>query len=188
MIMYLQLSSAFGNRVKLLVGGCSVLFLLSGDCNLKKKLLWDEFEWAFMRELPIHMADFDKVHEFDVAFQQVSTYNPEIYYPDKYMVGIYLPAGSQYERIHLLSRVNPFLEYTLLKSVSDMYQTDTTHLDVLARTHKNQLEAIVYRKVKSGTKGEQNLEFAMWKKEKILLYRNGFKTKLIEKWNSHLFN
>lgn len=186
--MYLSVSAALTNKIKLVTGACILLFFLAGDSNPRKKMLWEEFEWAFMREIPMDIAEFDKVHEFDVAFQQVSTYNQEIYYPDKYMIGIYKSVGNQFERIHLLSRVNPFLEYSMVKAVSDMYQTDSTYLDVLTRTHRNQLEAIVYRKVKPSEKAEQNLDFAMWKKEKIILKQKGFNTKLIERWNSHLFN
>jgi hypothetical protein len=186
--MYLYLGNTLADRIKVIFKFLLLLFLLAGDSNLRKKLLWDEFKWAFMRELPVEVANFDKVNEFDVAFQRVHTYTDDIYYPDKYIVGIYRPSSFRFERVHLLSRVNPFLEYSLVKSISDFYQTDSTYLDVLARTRKNQLEAIVYRKVKTGKDAERDMEYVMWKKEKIVLHTHGLKTRLIEKWNREMFN
>jgi hypothetical protein len=186
--MYLYLGNTLADRIKTILRYLLLLCLLGSDSNLRKKLLWNEFEWAFMRDLPQQMASFEKVNEFDVAFQQVNTYTDDAYYPDKYMVGVYNPSGFRFERVHLLSRVNPFLEYALVKKVSDLYQTDTTYLDVLARTRKNQLEAIVYRKVKPGIETEPDMQFVMWKKEKIFLHKDAVKTRLIEKWNKEMFN
>ena len=186
--MYLYLGKTLADRIKKLVRYLLLMCLLASDSNLRKKLLWDEFEWAFTRDLPIQLASFEKINEFDVAFQQVGTYTDDAHYSDKYIVGIYRPATFRFERVHLLSRVNPFLEYSLVKTVSDMYQTDSTYLDVLTRTRKNHLEAIVYRKVKSGTETESDMQFVMWKKEKILIHHDGLKIRLIDKWNKEMFN
>ncbi|QHT69679.1 hypothetical protein GXP67_25045 [Rhodocytophaga rosea] len=186
--MYLYLGHTLADRIKLIVRYLLLLCLLASDSNLRKKLLWDEFEWAFMRDLPIQMASFERINEFDIAFQQAGTYTEDANYADKYIVGIYSPVGFRFERIHLLSRVNPFLEYSLVKTVSDLYQSDTTYLDVLARTRKNHLEAIIYRKVKSGIETEPDMQFVMWKKEKILIQNKGLKIRLVERWNREMFN
>jgi hypothetical protein len=186
--MYLYFGNELAVRNKLVLTYLLFLCLLASDSNLKKKLLWDEFEWAFMREIPMQAASFEKVNEFDVVFQKVYTYSNDIYYPDKYIIGIYQPSGFRFERVHLLSRVNPFLEYALVKSISDLYQTDSTYLDVLARTRKNQLEAIIYRKIKNGKEKETDLKFIMWKKENIFLHNSGLKIRLVEKWNREMFD
>lgn len=186
--MWQYVNYRVADRIKLFIRWLIILLLLTGDTNLRKKILWEEFEWAFMQELPRSTAVSERVQEFDVVFQQASTYDQENYYPDRYMIGIYQHVNNRFERIHLLKRVNPFREYKLVKAISDLYQSDSTYLDVLMRNRKNELESIVYRKIKANKRTELDMEYIMWKKEKIFLGKNGFKTKLIEKWNSHLFN
>jgi hypothetical protein len=169
------------------------LFLLAGDANIRKEILWQEFEWAHMRELPSSMAHYQRLKEFDVVFQQLNSYEPETSYPYTYVIGLYKPSLGRFERTHLLSRVDPFEEYPLVKAVSDHYQTDTTYLDVLLRNSKNKLESVVYRKAKPGTiqadsRSEvSSEEYVMWKRERITLQNGHLTTRLIEKWNKERF-
>ena len=51
-------------RIKLFMWCLILLLLLTGDTNLRKKILWEEFEWAFMRQLPSSTAVFERVQEF----------------------------------------------------------------------------------------------------------------------------
>jgi hypothetical protein len=162
------------------------LCIISGDCNLRKEILWQEFEWAHMRDLPRRIAAYRRINNFDVVFQQANTYEADTYYPNTYLIGVN-PSSIQFERIHLLSRVNPFKEYELVKAISDHYQTDSTYMDVLLRNKKNVLQALVYRKIKPDKIEEPDNEYIMWRREKIIVKHDGFKTKLIEQWNSHLF-
>ena len=172
-----------------------VFFLLvtAGDSNVRKHTLWHEFEWAHMRELPASIAGYQRLREFDVVFQQQQTYEPETQYQHTFVIGKYNPSLGRFERTHLLSRVNPFTEYALVKAISDYYQTDTTYLDVLLRNRKNKLETVVFRKAKPesllAVKEEERErgEFVMWKKERIVLKDGHISAKLIEQWNKPLF-
>jgi hypothetical protein len=169
------------------------LFLLSGDANVRKQILWQEFAWAHMRDLPESMAHYRRLKEFDVVFQKSDIPRADALYPHTYVIGLYKPSLGRFERKHLLSRVNPFMEYGLVKAVSDHYHTDTTYLDVLLRDRKNRLESVVYRKAKPATllavAGEQVQEstYVMWKKERIVLQDGLLTTRLIEKWNKERF-
>jgi hypothetical protein len=169
------------------------LTLTAGDTNVRKQVLWQEFEWAHMRELPASMAGYNRLREFDIVFQQPYTYEPDTQFPHTYIVGMYKPSLGRFERTHLLSRVNPFTEYALVKAVSDYYQTDTTYLDVLLRNRKNTLESVVFRKAKPenlltvGEEERERSEFVMWKKERILIKDGHVSVRLIEQWNKQLF-
>ena len=170
-----------------ITGFLGIWLTISGDANLRKEILWQEFEWAHMRDLPCSIAAYERVKNFDVVFQRASTFEADMYYPNTYMVGIYNPYAIHYERVHLLSRVNPFKEYDLVKAISDHYQTDSTYMDVLIRNKKNVLQALVYRKIKPEKREYPDVEYIMWRREKIVTKKDGFKTRLIEQWNSHLF-
>ncbi len=169
------------------------LLLTAGDTNLRKKTLWQEFEWAHMRDLPASIAAYERLREFDIVFQQQQTYETDNQYPYTFVVGYYKTSLGRFERTHLLSRVNPFTEYELVKAVSDHYQTDTTYLDVLLRNRKNKLESVVYRKAKTANQSalsEQETErgeFVMWKKERILIKDGHLTTRLVEQWNKQMF-
>lgn len=170
-----------------ITGFIGLWLIISGDSNLRKEILWQEFEWAHMRDLPQSIAAYERVENFDVVFQRTNTYKADMYYPNTYLVGIYNPYSIHFERIHLLSRVNPFKEYDLVKAISDHYQTDSTYMDVLLRNKKNVLQALIYRKIKSDKIEDTDVEYMMWRREKITLKQNGFKTRLIEQWNSQMF-
>jgi hypothetical protein len=169
------------------------LFLLAGDANIRKEILWKEFEWAHMRQLPTGVTTYHRLKEFDIVFLQPGSQEPETPYSHTFVVGKYTSSKGCFERTHLLSRVNPFTEYELVKAVSDYYQTDSTYLDVLLRNRKNKLESVVYRKARTDTtqaEGRSTVlkeEFVMWKKERILLTNGNLTTRLIEKWNKERF-
>jgi hypothetical protein len=173
------------------------LCLLAGDANIRKNILWQEFEWAHMQSLPASAANYHRLKEFDIVFQQLSGSGPETGYPHSYIIGLYKPSLGRFERTHLLSRVNPFKEYALVKAVSDHYQTDSTYLDALIRDRKNKLESVVYRKTRrdaildstaSGSYTEADREeYVMWKKERVVLTDGHLTTRLLEKWNKERF-
>jgi hypothetical protein len=168
-----------------------ILTLFLSCTNKRKEKLWDSFGWAQMRKIPLEKAAFSQLGWFDIVYQNPKTMDSEYNYPNCYVVGIYNASKAGYDQIHYTEGFNAFKNLALIKSISDFYNSDSTHLDNIqladSSTIPKSFLVLMYKKQLTKKRSNSTTEYMMWKRETVWVQNGRIRTELIEEMNIHLF-
>ncbi len=183
----------------------------------KKESLVSTLNAFEARDIPSNIFTLEKLNEFDLLKQKPETIDESYNYPNTFVIGLYNDNTKSYNRIHVLDGFSPVGNYKLVKEVSDYYTSDTTFLDNIQLTDTIYIDnkdifllketmyrlsfddrqscykmsdkkyiVLIYRKT-NPTKDSTIGNFAMWKREIVMLQNDKLKTVTLNKMNEHLF-
>lgn len=155
------------------------MLLLLTSCKSpanKEKLVT---ELVDMRTIPSELVNVTKIDDYEIAYQDKSTYSDRYKYPNNYAMGKLNPQKNDYDYAVYIKGVSPIEDFEYITTILETFATDSTYVSVLLK-EKDSIKANVYRKTK-----ESKSEFLMWKWVKTPYGAVTFET--IEFMNTHRF-
>lgn len=123
------------------------------------------------------------IEYYEIGYQDISDISKKYNYPNNYVVGVLDNSKNNYKYITYVENISPIKNYDYVKSVLDLFESDSTQVRALLKEGNNKIRINIYRKVKHNS--ESNFEWAIWK---WLCTENGqlkFETEKL--MNQHLF-
>lgn len=134
-----------------------VILILLTSCSTpanKEKLAEQLID---MCAIPNNLVTVTKITNYEIAYQDKSTYSGRYYYPSNYAIGKVNTQKNDYEYITHVNGISPIKEFDYVTTILETFKTDSTYVGVIIQ-EKDSVKAAIYRKTK-----KLKPRFAMWK-------------------------
>ncbi|WP_417786506.1 hypothetical protein [Tenacibaculum sp.] len=155
-----------------------ILILLTSCSTLANKEKLTE-QLIDMRVIPNNLVTVTKINDYEIAYQDKSTYSDRYNYPNNYAIGKVNTQKNDYEYITHVNGISPIEEFEYVTTILEAFKTDSTYVGVIIK-EKDSVKANIYRKIK-----KSKPRFVMWKWVKAPYGTITFET--VELTNEHWF-
>lgn len=133
-----------------------LLFLVSCTFPVNKEKL--VIELVDMRIIPSKLVQVIKIGDYEIAYQDKSTYSDRYHYPNNYAIGKVNTQKNDYKYVTHVNGISAVEEFKYITTILETFATDSTYVSVILKEEES-VKVNIYRKTK-----ESKSKFVMWKK------------------------